>query len=590
MKALLLGNEAIALGAYEAGVKVAAAYPGTPSTEVAESIAKFQDIYVEWSPNEKVAMEVALGSAIAGVRSMVCMKHVGLNVAADPLFTSSYTGINGGLVVVVADDPAMHSSQNEQDSRFYGRAAHIPMLEPSDSQEARDFTKLAFEISEKFDTPVILRMTTKVAHSRSPVEVGARSRMVLKDYGKDVNKYVMMPAIARGRRKALVQREKRLQEYAEKISINKAEYRDDQAGIITAGGAYNCAKEAAPGASFLKLGMVYPLPQRLIKDFAQKVEKLYVVEELETFIEDHVKSLGLQVIGKDIFPKIGELSYESVAANLAKAGVKKEILNLSYEESIQLNISNIPSRPPALCPGCPHRGVYHILRKQGLTVTGDIGCYTLGALPPLSSMDTCICMGASIGNAHGMEKARGQGQARKTVAVIGDSTFIHSGIPGLIDVVYNKGTITVIILDNSTTGMTGHQEHPATGFNIKGEPSYKLNLEKLCEAIGVRRVRVEDPFDLERFERAVEEEVSEEEPSVIIARRPCALLKRARVRQPSYRIDADTCIGCGLCIELGCPALVNGDYISVDEALCNGCGLCASLCPTKSIKRGDIHG
>jgi len=589
LKKLLLGNEAVALGAYEAGVKVASAYPGTPSTEITENISKFDGIYAEWSPNEKVALEVAIGASIEGARAMVCMKHVGLNVAADPLFTCSYTGVNGGLVIVVADDPGMHSSQNEQDSRYYGKAAHIPMLEPSDSQEAKDFTRLAFEISEKFDTPVILRMTTRVSHSRSPVEPGERLDAGLKDYTKDIGKYVMMPAMARGRRNRLVEREKSIREYSEKAQVNVIEYNDRSIGIIAAGGAYNYAKEAAPGASFLKPGMVYPLPQELIKSFAKNVERLFVVEELETYMEDHIRALGVDALGKEYFPKIGELSYEIVAAKLKAAGVKTGILNLAFEGHAQAGTSQVPPRPPALCPGCPHRGVYHVLKKLDLTVTGDIGCYTLGALPPLSSMDTCICMGASIGSAHGMEKARGKDLAGKTVAVIGDSTFIHSGITGLIDVVYNNGTATVIILDNSTTGMTGHQEHPATGFNIKGEPAYKLNLEKLCEAVGVKRVRVEDPFDLERFEKAVREEISAAEPSVIIARRPCALLKRNRSKNPPYYVNTDTCIGCGLCIELGCPAMSNADHVSIDETMCAGCGLCAAVCPTESIVRGDMR-
>jgi indolepyruvate ferredoxin oxidoreductase alpha subunit len=590
LKKLLLGNEAVALGAYEAGVKVASAYPGTPSTEITESISKYDGIYTEWAPNEKVALEVALGASIAGARAMACMKHVGLNVAADPLFTSSYTGINGGLVIVVADDPGMHSSQNEQDSRFYGRAAHIPVLEPSDSQEAKDFTKLAFEISEAFDTPVMLRMTTRVSHSRSLVEPGERMDCGLKSYEKDADKYVMMPAMARARRAILVEREKKLQEYSENADLNKIEYNDRSIGIIAAGGAYNYAKEAAPGASFFKLGLVWPLPQELIKNFAVSVERLFVVEELETFIEDYIKTLGVEVFGKEYFPKIGELSYEMVARGLKAAGVKHEILNLAFENSIEVKASSIPSRPPALCPGCPHRGVYHVLKKLNLTVTGDIGCYTLGALPPLSSMDTCICMGASIGNAHGMEKARGEDASVKTVAVIGDSTFIHSGITGLIDVVYNNGAATVIILDNSTTGMTGHQEHPATGFNIKGEPANRINLEKLCEVVGVRRVRVEDPFDLEKFERAVREEISSREPSVIIARRPCALLKRNRSKNPPYYVNTDTCIACGTCLEMGCPAITNTDVVSIDESMCAGCGLCAAVCPTESIARGDMHG
>ncbi|MDI3534514.1 MAG: indolepyruvate ferredoxin oxidoreductase, alpha subunit [Thermosediminibacterales bacterium] len=588
MKKLLLGNEAVAQGAYEAGVRVVSAYPGTPSTEITENVARFDEIYTEWAPNEKVALEVAVGAAIAGARAMACMKHVGLNVAADPLFTSSYTGINGGLVIVVADDPGMHSSQNEQDSRYYGRAAHIPVLEPSDSQEAKDFTKLAFEISEKYDTPVILRMATRISHSRSLVEIGQRSDVHLKDYTKDIGKYVMMPAMARRRRNILVEREKSLKQYSEEAELNRIEYNDRSIGIIAAGGAYNYAKEAVPGASFLKLGMVYPLPEKLIKSFAREVERLFVIEELETFIEDYVRTLGLDVIGKELFPKTGELSYEVIASKLKEAGINKEVLNLSFENCKAPNVNEIPLRPPALCPGCPHRGVYYVLKKLNLTVTGDIGCYTLGALPPLSSMDTCICMGASVSSAHGLEKARGKEFARKTVAVIGDSTFIHSGITGLIDVVYNNGTSTVIILDNSTTGMTGHQEHPATGYDIKGRPANKLNMEKLCEAVGVKRVRVEDPFEIKKFQKAVQEEISADEPSVIIARRPCALLKRVKSKNKPYCVNTETCIECGLCLELGCPAITNRSLISIDETMCNGCGLCADVCPTNSITRGDI--
>jgi indolepyruvate ferredoxin oxidoreductase alpha subunit len=585
LKRLMLGNEAVARGAYEAGVKVATAYPGTPSTEITESLAGYDDIYVEWSPNEKVALEVALGAAIGGARAMVCMKHVGLNVAADPLFTSSYTGINAGLVIVVADDPGMHSSQNEQDTRLYAKAAHIPLMEPSDSREAMEFTKLAFEISEKFDTPVIIRMSTRVSHSRSPVELGERMDTGILDYKKDAGKYVMMPAMARVRRLVLVEREKRLEEYSESASVNRVEP-GGKIGIITAGAAYNYAKEAFPQASFLKLGMVYPLPRNLIKSFAGRVDKLYVVEELETFIEDHVKALGLEVRGREIFPKTGELSYETVAAGLKSDGVTCGV-DLSFESHVKLATDEaIPARPPVLCPGCPHRGVYYVLRQLELTVTGDIGCYTLGALPPLSSMDTCICMGASIGNALGMEKARGREFAMKTVAVIGDSTFIHSGITGLIDVVYNGGNTTVIILDNSTTGMTGHQDHPATGFNARGEPAAKLNLEKLCEAVGVKRVRVEDPFDTKGFEKAVKEELDAPGPSVIIARRPCALLKRTGKKKAPYKVNSDTCMACGMCVELGCPAIINSDSggVFIDETVCNGCGLCAGICPTKSIE------
>jgi indolepyruvate ferredoxin oxidoreductase alpha subunit len=579
----MLGNEAVALGAYEAGVKVATAYPGTPSTEITEQLAKYDEVYVEWSPNEKVALEVALGASIAGARSIVCMKHVGLNVAADPLFTSAYTGINGGLVIVVADDPGMHSSQNEQDSRFYAKAAHIPMMEPSDSKEARDFTKLAFDISEKYDTPVMIRMATRISHSQSPVEPEDRISVSIKDYKKNVSKYVMMPGMARGRRKVLVERMKELFKYSENIGINKIESGDLRVGIIAGGGAYNYAKEAIPGASFLKLGMMHPLPDKLIKQFASSVERLFVVEELEPIIENHIKSLGIKVIGQEIFPKVGELSYEIVANRLIEAGVDDELIDMAFKDSIKCPTQDIPARPPVMCPGCPHRGVFYTLNKLKLTVTGDIGCYTLGALPPLSAMDTCICMGSSISSLLGMEKARGMEFTKKAVAVIGDSTFIHSGITSLIDVVYNKGTSTVIILDNSTTGMTGHQDNPATGFNAKGEPAHKLDLQKLCEAIGVKRVRVEDPFDLQAFEKAVKQEINTQEPSVIIARRPCALLKREKVKRPAYEVKKDMCIDCKKCIKLGCPAIMNEVSVFIDKTMCNGCGLCAKICPTASI-------
>lgn len=581
---LLLGNEAVARGAYEAGVKVASAYPGTPSTEITESIAKYDEIYAEWSPNEKVAVEVAIGAAIAGARSIVCMKHVGLNVAADPVFTAAYTGINAGLVIVVADDPGMHSSQNEQDSRFYAKATHIPMLEPSNSQEAKDFTKLAFELSEKFDTPVILRLTTRISHSRSPVVVGDRIDLDLKKYVKNVTKFVMMPANAKIRRKDLVARENSLKDYAENSEINKIELNDRSVGIISSGITYNYAKEAMPNASFLKLGMVYPLPDGLIKSFAGMVEKLYVVEELETIFEEYIKGIGIEVKGKEVFPKIGELSYEIIAKQLKADGITCGIDN-SYENHLNLNdVKQIPSRPPGLCPGCPHRGAFYVFHKLGLNVMGDIGCYTLGSLPPFSSIDTCVCMGASIGNAFGAEKARGREFAKKSVAVIGDSTFIHSGITGLINVVYNKGTTTVVILDNSTTGMTGHQDHPATGRTAKGEPTYMLSLEKLCEAVGVNRVRVEDPLDIKAFENALKEELEADEPSVIIARRPCALLKQERKKEKTpYKIDQDKCKKCGLCTKIGCSAIIKQDKYSIDQTVCNGCGICAQICPAKSI-------
>ncbi|SHE41078.1 indolepyruvate ferredoxin oxidoreductase alpha subunit [Caldanaerobius fijiensis DSM 17918] len=577
MKELLLGNEAVARGAYEAGVKVATAYPGTPSTEVTENIAKYKEIYSEWSPNEKVAMEVAIGASIAGARAIVSMKHVGLNVAADPLFTVSYTGVNGGLVVLVADDPGLHSSQNEQDSRNYARASFIPMLEPSDSQEAKDFTKLAFELSEKYDTPVFVRMTTRTAHSRGLVELGERQENI-KPYKKDINKYVMMPGMAKVRHPIVLERVKKLKEFAENADINKLEWNDTSIGIITSGISYQYVKEAVPEASILKLGMVYPLPEKLIREFASRVKKLYVVEELDPFLETEIKAMGIDVIGKEVFPQLYELSAEII----------EKAIKGSYSFRYNKLDEKIPVRPPTLCPGCPHRGVYYVLNKLNLLVTGDIGCYTLGALPPLSAMDTCVCMGASVGMAHGMEKAIGKDFSKKVVAVIGDSTFIHSGITGLIDIVYNKGTSTVIILDNSTTGMTGHQDHPATGFTIKKEPTYALDLETLVRAIGIKDVEVVDPYKVDDVERAVKKAIESDRPSVIICRRPCILLDKNRTYKPFY-IDNDTCIECGMCMEIGCPAIKNDQgFYNIDVALCNGCGFCSNICPTQSIKEaGD---
>ncbi|MDF2523723.1 MAG: indolepyruvate ferredoxin oxidoreductase, alpha subunit, partial [Clostridiales bacterium] len=486
MKKLMLGNEAVARGAYEAGVTVAAAYPGTPSTEITENIAKYDGIYSEWSPNEKVALEVSVGASIAGARSICSMKHVGLNVAADPLFTVSYTGVNGGLVIMVADDPGMHSSQNEQDSRFYARASKVPMLEPSDSQDCLDYVKMAFSISEKFDTPIIVRLSTRIAHSQSIVELGEKVDFELKDYVKDFNKYVMMPGMARKRHVEVEKRMAQLKEFSNTDGINRIEWGSKEVGIITSGVAYQYAKEVFADASFLKIGMVHPLPDKLIEEFSKEVKVLYVIEELEPFIEEHIKSLGIKVIGKELLPVMGELSAQLINEKLR--GVKTETITKINE--------TIPVRPPVMCPGCPHRGTFYVLKKLKLNVSGDIGCYTLGALPPTESIDTCICMGASIGVAHGMEKARGKDFAKKTVAILGDSTFMHSGITGLIDVVYNKGNSTVIILDNSITGMTGHQQNPTTGFTIKGEPTKQVDLVKLAQAVGIERVRVADPFDI----------------------------------------------------------------------------------------------
>jgi len=575
MKKLMLGNEAVARGAFEAGVTVATAYPGTPSTEITEHIAKYDEIYSEWSPNEKVALEVACGASIAGARSICSMKHVGLNVAADPLFTISYTGINGGLVIVVADDPGMHSSQNEQDSRFYARFSKVPMLEPSDSQECKDFVIEACRLGEQFDCPFIVRLSTRIAHSQSIVETGERLEYSLKDYRKDFNKYVMMPAMARKRHFEVEKRMAALREYAENTSLNRVEPGDRKIGVITSGIAYQYAREALGGVSFLKLGMVYPLPEKMIRDFASKVEKLYVIEELEPFLEDNIKKMGIEVTGKELLPVTGELSSRII----------REKLLGEEPYAVKTASQPIPVRPPVLCPGCPHRGLFYLLKKRKLNVSGDIGCYTLGALAPLESMDTCVCMGASVGMAHGMEKARGPEFGKKTVAVIGDSTFIHSGITGLIDIVYNKGYSTVIILDNSITGMTGHQHNPATGYTIKGEPTRQVDLVRLAESIGVERVRVADPFDLKEFERVLKEETEASEPSVIISRRPCALLKTVKYEGPQ-QINKEKCRKCRACLKIGCPAIVDaGEEIRINAALCVGCKLCSRVCGFDSIEK-----
>ncbi len=575
MKKLMLGNEAVARGAYEAGVTVAAAYPGTPSTEITESIAKYDQIYSEWSPNEKVALEVAAGASIAGARSICSMKHVGLNVAADPLFTVSYTGVNGGLVIMVADDPGMHSSQNEQDSRFYARASKVPMLEPADSQECKDYTKKAFEISEQYDTPVLVRLTTRISHSQSVVETGERAEVTLKDYQKNPGKYVMMPAMARKRHIEVEKRMASLRDFSNNTELNRIEWGNKDIGVITSGIAYQYAREAFGDVSFLKLGMVYPLPEKLIIEFANSVKTLYVVEELEPFFENQLKKIGLKVTGKELLPVIGELNAEIIKDKIL--GLKTDIRQISQEPA--------PVRPPVMCPGCPHRGMFYVLNKLKLNVSGDIGCYTLGALPPVESIDTCICMGASIGAAHGMEKARGPEFGKKTVAVIGDSTFIHSGITGLIDIVYNKGNSTVIILDNSITGMTGHQDNPATGFTIKGEPTKQVDLVKLAQAVGIERVRVADPFNIKEFEAVVREETMADEPSVIISKRPCALLKQVKFDGPLI-INKEKCKKCKMCMKIGCPAIVDkGDYIEINEALCVGCTLCTKLCTFEAIEK-----
>jgi indolepyruvate ferredoxin oxidoreductase alpha subunit len=572
-KELLLGNEAIALGARDAGCRVAVAYPGTPSTEITETIARFPGVDSAWAPNEKVALEVAAGASVGGARALCCMKHVGLNVAADPLFTSAYTGVNGGLVVVVADDPGMHSSQNEQDSRYYALAAHVPMLEPSDSQEAYDFTRLAFTMSERFDTPVLVRITTRIAHARSAVILREAETAKVRGYSKDAAKYVMMPAMARARRVAVGERMKKLSEYANDSTANE-EFSGDKTGIVASGVAYRYVREALPNASVFKPGMVHPLPLERIRAFAQKTDRLFVVEELGPFIENALKAAGIQAQGKSLFPEYGELSANLVAEKLTGVSVK-------HSEAPKL-----PGRPPVMCPGCPHRAVYYLLNKLGLTATGDIGCYTLGALPPLQGIDTCLCMGASIPMALGMEKARGKDFARRLVAVIGDSTFVHSGITGLIEAAYAGGRFTVLILDNATTGMTGHQNHPATGYDIRGEAAPRLDLEAVARAAGVRHVQVVDPFDLPALEAALKAETARAELSVVIVRRPCALLDKKAARAP-LAVQEDACRYCRACLRLGCPAIEDaGGSVRINAQLCNGCGLCESVCAFSAITGG----
>lgn len=571
MRKLMLGNEAVARGAYEAGVRVVSAYPGTPSTEVSECIAGYDEVYAEWAPNEKVALEVAVGASIAGARSMACMKHVGVNVAADPMFTAAYTGVNGGLVILAADDPGMHSSQNEQDTRFYARSAHLPLLEPADSQEAKDFTKMAFELSEKYDTPVIVRTTTRLAHSQSFVETADREDVPLRDYVKDVTKYTMMPSSAIGRHIVVEAREKRLAADVDGFDIVREEMRDDSLGVVCSGVVYQYVREALPEASVLKLGIVYPVALGKVREFAGKVKRLVVVEELEPFIEDTLKAAGIACEGKNIFSLQGELS---------TAIIKEKLLGVKVETEKK----DLPVRPPVMCAGCPHRGVFYILNKLKLTVSADIGCYTLGAQPPLAAVDTVVCMGASVGIAHGFEKARGREQSQKTVAVIGDSTFIHSGITGLINAVYNKSNITLIILDNSTTGMTGHQQHPATGLTLKQEPAKILDIVALCKTVGCDSVRVTDSYDLADLEKIIREETARDGVSVIVAKRPCALLDRNY--PPACTVE--DCRRCGMCFRLGCPAIEKqaDGSAKINPALCVGCGLCAKVCRFGAIKEG----
>lgn len=570
----MLGNEAIARGAYEAGVKVSAAYPGTPSTEISEHIALYEDIYAEWSPNEKVATEVAIGASISGVRAMASMKHVGVNVASDPLYTVSYSGVNGGLVLVAADDPGLYSSQNEQDTRCVARAAMVPVLEPSDSQEAKDFVKFAYELSETYDTPVIVRTTTRLAHSQGTVTLEERIVPEDKTYERNPAKFVMMPANAIGRHVYVEKRMKALAEDGCKFAVNHAEYLDTSIGFITSGIPYQYVKEVCPNASVLKLGMVHPLPRKLIEEFASKVDKLYIFEELEPVIEEQVKSWGIEAVGKELFTVQGEYS-----ANMIREKILKETVG-SKEPA------KVPARPPILCPGCPHRSVFSVLSRLGIHAAGDIGCYTLGAVPPLSVIDTTICMGASISTLHGMEKAKGKEYIKNWVAVIGDSTFMHTGVNSLMNMVYNQGSGTVIILDNSTTGMTGHQDHAATGKTLKGETVPAISIYELCKAMGVAHVVKADAFDTKELERIIKEETASDTVSVIIAQAPCVLLK-GNVFPYKCRPVEEKCKKCGMCLKPGCPALTKkaDGTIAIDDTMCNGCGLCEQLCKFDAIER-----
>lgn len=577
MKMLMLGNDAIARGLYESGVKVISSYPGTPSTEITECAAKYDEIYCEWAPNEKVATEVAFGASLRGVRSACAMKHVGLNVAADPLFTLSYTGVNGGMVIFVADDPAMHSSQNEQDSRHYAIAAKVPMLEPSDSSEAKEFVKEAFKISEEFDTPVLFRMCTRIAHSQSIVELCEREERELPAYEKNPQKYIMAPANAVRRHPFVEERTQRLRELGETSSLNRVEMGSEKTGIICSGTCYQYVKEVfSDSVSVLKLGLVNPLPEKLIRDFSEKVDKLYVIEELDGIIEAHLRSIGIDCIGKEMFSPVGEYNQ----ATISKA------FGMTLPETKSAD-SPIPVRPPIMCAGCPHRGLFYVLSKNKITTLGDIGCYTLGSAAPLFALDSTLCMGASVSGIHGFNKAGGQETEKKTVCVIGDSTFMHSGMTGLVNIAYNNSNSTVIILDNSITGMTGHQQNPTTGYNIKGEPASAVNLEELCHAIGIKRVRVVDPYNLKETEDAILEEMAIEEASVIISRRPCMLLKYVKP-QPPVKVDHDKCVGCKMCMKIGCPAISFKDKKArIDFTQCVGCEVCTQMCRLGAIGREE---
>lgn len=570
----MLGNEAIARGLYEAGVKVVSSYPGTPSTEITEFAAKYDEIYCEWAPNEKVAAEVAFGASLRGTRSACAMKHVGLNVAADPLFTLSYTGVNGGLVMIVADDPAMHSSQNEQDSRHYAIASKVPMIEPADAAEAKEFIKEAYKISEKYDTPVLFRMCTRIAHSQCPVELSDREERELPAYEKNPQKYIMAPANAVRRHPFVEERTKRLSELGETTALNRTEMGGTETGIICSGTCYQYVKEVfGDSVSVLKLGLINPLPVKLIQDFAAKVDKLYVIEELDGIIETHLKTIGIDCVGKELFSPIGEYNQSAIRA----------AFGLPQPETVSAD-SQIPVRPPVMCSGCPHRGLFYTLAKHKITTLGDIGCYTLGSTAPLFALDSTLCMGASVSGIHGFNKAGGKESENRTVCVIGDSTFMHSGMTGLVNISYNASNSTVIILDNSITGMTGHQQNPTTGYNIKGDPAAAVNLEELCHAIGIKRVRVVDPYNLKECEDAVLEELAIDEPSVIISRRPCVLLKYVKAKPP-VKVNTDKCVGCKMCMKLGCPSVsIKNGKAHIDFTQCVGCGVCTQLCKFGAIE------
>ena len=572
-KVIMLGNEAIARGAYEAGVKVSAAYPGTPSTEISEYLVQYkEDLYCEWSPNEKVATEVAVGASIAGTRAMSCMKHVGFNVAADPAYSVSYMGVNGGLVIIVADDPGLYSSQNEQDTRMVARAAQLPVIEPSDSSEAKEYIKMAFELSEQFDRPIVYRTTTRLAHSQGLVTLEDRKVPEDKPYVKDIRKTVMMPGNAKLRHVEIEKRNKELAEAANTLPINRVEMNDTKIGVITSGIPYQYVKEALPNASVCKLGLVNPLPRKMIEDFASKVDKLYIVEELDPVIEEQVKSWGIECVGKDIFTVQGEYS-----ANMIRERILGETLEINQPAAV-------PGRPPILCPGCPHRSVYYTLKKLKMHAAGDIGCYTLGAVAPLSVVDTTMCMGSSISTLHGMEKAKGKEYIKNWVAVIGDSTFLHTGVNSLMNMVYNQATGTVMILDNSTTGMTGHQDHAATGKTLMGNPTYAIDIPGLCRAMGIKNVVEVNAFDIETLEKTIREEVAKDEVSVIITKSPCVLLSKEK--KPLYTAHSDKCKKCGMCMKPGCPAMTkNADgTVYIDDTMCTGCGLCEKLCKFNAIE------